>query len=321
LVLLANTTHSNTDSKPQLNATNIFESVWLWQIDTPNRRLYIAGDWHDHFLSSKETISHRLAYTAYELSGHVLIESVGTKRLGQTQLRNRLTPSTWQALDAAIRKSVTAKQSIMKNLSTDQRNVPNDDVIEFINRLPDNLLVETLLGMLLPLPSAETEQSSIEIGFLKKITLDASKEKVGKLEAIEKPDAVNKAWSENCGQMNDTESLVREILVETGLNAEQMHRRTQEVVSELRNTSATTESMTQRIESLPLWKTANKCTAFPRNIEWMKKIKSELSKDKQPLMIVVGIAHVVGDTGLLSLLCKEGYCQSKRVQLADFIKK
>lgn len=321
VIAATNSYAQKEESKSSHNTPNIFESVWLWQVDTPHRQLYIAGDWHDHFLSSKETMSHRLAYLAYESSSRVLTESVGTKRLEQAQLKNRLMPVTWQTLDAAIRKSVAKKQTAMKNLSTNQRNVPVDNVVEFVNRLPDNLIADTLLSMLLPLPENEVEQIRVEIGFLKKITLNVNKEKIEKLDALEKPDVVYKTWSENCGLASDTESLVREILYETGQNAEQMQRKMGEVVSELRSTNATTESMTQRIQNLPLWKTANKCTVYPRNLEWIKKIKNEIGNDTQPLMVVVGIAHVIGDTGLLSLLCKEGYCQSKKVKLTDLEKK
>lgn len=320
LAIVAVNAYAQKESKSFFNPPNTFDSVWLWQVDTPNRLLYIAGERHDHALSSQEAISHELATTAYELSSRVLTESINNKWSGKDQLKSRLTPSTWVALDSAIRKSVASKLATKKDLATEQRNASIDDVVEVINRMQDGMLFLTLPGMLQPTPEKESQQR-VENGYLKKITIEKYENKTGKQSALETSDAPNSLWLKNCGQPSDTESLIREILIETGPNAQKTEHRIQEDVNEFRSINATTESMTQQVINSVYWKTLNKCTVHPRNLEWIKKIKNELSNDKQPLMIVVGIAHVVGDTGLLSLLCKEGYCHSKRVLLRDLVKK
>lgn len=303
-----------------LHTTDEFESVWLWQIDTPYRKIYIAGEQHNHALLPNEILSHRLASTAYELSSRVLIENIDTEWLGKDQLKTRLTASTWASLDAAVRKSVAIKLTTKKDLSVAQRNVPLNDIVEVVNRMQDGKLFLALPGMLQPAPEIEN-QLRLEIGYIRKIILDSSKDKTAKHETLETSDAANKIWSKYCGLSSDAELLVLEILTETGLNAELSEKKLQQEANEFRSSNATTESMTQRIKNSAYWDIANKCSVRPRNLEWIKKILQEISTDKQPLMVVVGIGHVIGNTGLLSLLCKEGYCQSKRVKLTDLVKK
>jgi TraB/PrgY/gumN family len=303
---------SNQPSKP-ITFTE-FESVWLWRVDTPQRQIYIAGDWHDHQLTANEKLSHRLAYSAYGSSSFVLLESIGTKRFSDNPLKSRLKPSTWEALATAVRESMAEKLRTIKNLSAEQQAIPPDDFVEFVNRVPDSLLPYDVFSMLLPPPGAEREQLRMEPGFLRKISQESPNINPEKLGFLEMPSASYTAWSENCGQPSDLESLVREILTETDQNAQGSVRAVQEVIAEFRSYSGTSESMNRRMQNTSLWKTLNKCSVLPRNLEWMKTIKAQLGNDRQPLMVVAGISHVVGETGLLSLLCKEGYCQSQRIQ-------
>jgi uncharacterized protein YbaP (TraB family) len=313
--------YGQTKPKVLTDVPSVFDSVWLWQVDTPTRRLYIAGELHDHAIAPKEVISHRLAYEAYESSSRVLTESVNTTQLGKNQLKNSLTPSTWAALDKAIRKSVVTKLAANKNLTVQQRNVSIDDVVGVINSMSDARLFLTLPDILRPLPAAYDGEFRNEVGFLKKIVTETHKDKLTKQIAIETLDSSDTAWSQYCGQPSDTESLISEILNATGPNAQLTEKKIQELTNEFRSSSATIESITQRIKKTSYWETLNKCSVRPRNLEWMKRILQEIGLDKQPLMVVVGIGHVVGDTGLLSLLCKEGYCQSKRIKQVDFLER
>lgn len=316
LLVVALNANSQTESKPQESKKSVFESVWLWQIDTPSRRIYLAGELHNHAVSSNENLSHRLAYAAYDLSSHVLTEALDINKLSNDLLRHRLTATTWAELNAAIRTSVTGKLNANKNLSSAQRAVPIDDVINVIDRMPDERLFRTLPDILRPLPEKNDDFKN-EIGFLKKIYSNKNGRNQSKQSLIEKPENF---WSKTCSKPSDTESFIREILIETGPNAEKTERRIQELANEFRNPDATTASLNTTVENSPLWNILNKCTVLPRNIEWIKKIKSQLGKDNRPLMVVAGAGHVVGETGLLALLCKEGFCNSKRIQLIDLPK-
>jgi uncharacterized protein YbaP (TraB family) len=310
--------YSQSQSQSQLQKNSSVESVWLWQIETPTRRIYIAGEMHDHAITADENLSHLLANTAYDLSSHILIEAVDTDQLGNSLLKNRLSAPTWAALDTAIRYSVPKKLAINKDLTAAQRNTPIENIIDVINRMPDERLFRVLPTILLPLPDENSGAFRNEIGFLKKISSSVNKGNLTKQTVIEKAD---EAWSESCSKPSDTELLISEILIATGPNAHESESNIQDVVNEFRNTRASTASLTQRIENSLFWDILNKCTVRPRNLKWITKIKNELGKDKQPLMIVAGAGHVVGDTGLLSLLCKEGYCNSKRIHLVDLLKK
>jgi TraB/PrgY/gumN family len=310
--------HSQSQSQSQLQKNSFVESVWLWQIETPTRLVYIAGEMHDHAITADENLSHLLANTAYDLSSHILIEAVDTDRLGNSLLKNRLSAPTWAALETAIRYSVTKKLAVNKDLTAAQRNTPIENIIDVINRMPDERLFRVLPTMLLPLPDENSDVFRNEIGFLKKISSSDNKGNLTKQSVIEKAD---EAWSESCNKPSDIELLISEILIATGPNAQKSEGNIQDVINEFRNPRATTASLTQRIENSLFWDILNKCTVRPRNLKWITKIKNELGKDNQPLMIVAGAGHVVGDTGLLSLLCKEGYCNSKRIHLVDLLKK
>jgi uncharacterized protein YbaP (TraB family) len=314
LALLVSCAHRDSNQPAQPTIFTEFESVWLWRVDTPQRQIYIAGDWHDHQLSANEKLSHRLAYSAYGSSSFVLLESIGTKRFSDKPLNSRLKPSTWEALAKAVRKSMEEKLRTMKNLSAKQRAIPLDDIVEFVNRVPDNLLHDDVLSMLLLPPEVQREQFRMERGFLRKISQESQKINSEKLGFLEIPNASYTAWSENCGKPSDLESLVRDILTEADQNAQGSVSAVQEVIAEFRSYSGTSESMNRLIQNTSLWETLNKCSVLPRNLEWIKTIKAQLGNDRQPLMVVAGIGHILGETGLLSLLCKEGYCGSQRIQ-------
>jgi TraB/PrgY/gumN family len=200
---------------------------------------------------------------------------------------------------------------------TKRYEIPVEEFIEFVNRLPDSLLLITLPGMLLPMEDVMPQRNRTEIGFLKKIHLEQDIKYLIKHNAIERPEEIDSFWTKNCGQVEDTELMVREILKATGPNVKKTVEAMQAVGSEFKNNAGTAELMTKRLQNAPLWKILDECSVHPRNLEWMKKIKYELDKDTQPLMIVVGIGHVVGETGLLSLLCKEGYCNARKLQKTD----
>jgi hypothetical protein len=303
-----------TDS-PLLTAPSSFESVWLWKIDTPNRQIYIAGDWHDHFLLPNEKLSHKLAYKAYDSSSRVLTESVSVKRLVGDKLESRLTPKTWDVLSKAINQSVTIKQKKMSNLSDAQRALPTENVVDFVNRMPDIHLFETLYQILLPVPEKQPLQGRVEAGFLKEIVSKERKNNTAKQASIERSDEGYRAWSENCNQASDTEALILEILDLTGNKSSESMRSVEEFLTEFRKNTGTTENISSSYRKIPLESYTQRCAVKSRNSLWMKKIKEELRSNEniQPLMVVAGIGHVVGEFGLLSLLCKEGYCKAERV--------
>lgn len=304
---------SQAKEKNTAYESNDFESVWIWEIETPHRKIYLAAELHDHALSVNENLSHLLAETVYKLSSHVLTESLDSNKLSNSSLKNRLSATTWAELENAIQTSLKAKLDANRNITSAQRNVPIQDVIDVIGRMPDEQLFRILLQILRPLPEKE-DVFRIEIGFLKRINSDPKYLNQTKQSLIEKTDNF---WSEGCKKPGDTELMVSEILTETGKNANSTESRLQKIVNEFKNPNGTAASLNAHIENTALWSTLNKCTVRPRNLEWLEKIKNELNKDNQPLMIVAGAGHIVGETGVLALLCKEGFCKSKRIHLID----
>jgi TraB/PrgY/gumN family len=203
----------------------------------------------------------------------------------------------------------------MSNLSDAQRALPTENVVDFVNRMPDIHLFETVYQILLPVSEKQPLQGRVEAGFLKEIVSKERKNNTAKQASIERSDEGYRAWSENCSQAGDTEALILEILDLTGNKSSESIRSVEEFLTEFRKNTSTTKNISSSYRKLPLESYTQRCAVKSRNLLWMKKIKEELrsNENTQPLMVVAGIGHVVGEFGLLSLLCKEGYCKAERV--------
>ncbi len=299
----------------QADAPTEFESVWLWRVNTPTRIIYIAGEQHDYPLAPHERLSHKLAYAGYESSSRVLLEGFNLNgRDSNRQLKDRLTAETWETLSDAVRKAMAIKLRSIEKLTDEQRATPADEFVTLINRWTDFSLLTGLPGLLLPLPD-KAEPYKVEQGFLAKITKEQSSVNFKKIGFLELRNNVDQVWLDQCGQPQDTEQLVKKTLAEIDKFTKFPTNLERDFLNEFINPLATEDSIVRITQNRPMADVLDRCTVLPRNLQWVEKIKQELVLDKstQPLMIVVGLGHVVGNTGLLQLLCKEGYCQSQRV--------
>ncbi len=308
LVFLA---HGQPHTSPQAVEPVEFESIWLWRVDTPSRIIYIAGEQHNYALVSNERLSHKLAYSAYESSSRVLLEGFNLNGIdSHRQLKDRLAATTWVALSNAVH----VKLRSIENVTDEQRATSHAELIALISRWSDFSLLSGLPGLLIPWPD-QTEPYKTEEGFLGKITKEKGKANFRKIGYLEPRNNVDSVWLEQCGQPQDTEELIKKILVEIEKGPQYHLLRQQSFLKIFKNPAATNDAIAEFSQNDPMQDEWDRCTVLPRNLQWIQKIKQEfvLDKSTQPLMIAVGLGHVVGKTGLLELLCKEGYCQSQRV--------
>jgi hypothetical protein len=66
-------------------------------------------------------------------------------------------------------------------------------------------------------------------------------------------------------------------------------------------------------EAFPEYKIINDCVIIPRNLLWLPHFIKTLDTSGPPIAYLVGIGHIGGDQGLLSLLRKQGYADIKRI--------
>jgi hypothetical protein len=197
-----------------------FESVWLWKIITPIRTIYLAGEIHDHPLADGETVSDRLVEAAYMKASTVLLERYFLTQNNSPPLSDRISLVTWEALDRAIRKAIPIKVKEQKIINVEQQKVSVNQVVKYINNLPDYALVlNTLPDLLVPLATISDQQPRLENGFLKRTISENEKRKVDKIDYLETPDELIAAWSDNCSEPGYLEASIKNILFATGENS------------------------------------------------------------------------------------------------------
>ena len=74
-----------------------------------------------------------------------------------------------------------------------------------------------------------------------------------------------------------------------------------------------TDELSHVFSSSSGWELLNKCNLLPRNKLWYPYLANALSTSGAPVSFNVGIAHFVGDDGLIAMLNRSGYTNIKRI--------
>ena len=82
---------------------------------------------------------------------------------------------------------------------------------------------------------------------------------------------------------------------------------------EFKRPGADAASLEKFLRDSPSFEHMERCNIKPRDELWMEVIKPQLTTKGSPLVIVAGAAHMVGEYGLLNMLCQAGYCGAKRI--------
>jgi hypothetical protein len=299
----------------------LVDSVWLWEVKTERSVIYVAGEMHDHKLLPSEVLSHELAETAYKASALIFLEAIFYKRFSKDKLSERITTRTWEKLTEAVRKSVKEKQEEANFLGSFEPDESAKELMKFVDRLPNHLLIGEISALLSPVWKAAKNIRS-EVGFLRQTMDQKNSSSALKHRMLEKDDSVEMSWKKHCGSPNDAQDQV-ELLLNTRNSKSLPFLDTEggaKLISLFKYNETATAMFVNSVFNLdPTWKILNDCSVAPRNRDWMKRLKPEIEAADKPIMLVVGIGHVVGDTGLLALLCAEGYCKSRRIMNTEEI--
>lgn len=300
----------------QTESDQLIDSVWIWEVKTKKSVILIAGELHDHVLSSHENLSHQLAETAQDVSSRIFLERIFTKRFTKNPLRDRIDEKSWALLSEAIRQSVREKQKQTNFLGNINVDVAANKILEFVNRIPSHLLLSEVSLLLAPVKGAN-ERS--EKGFLMRISTDKDATAFKKNEFLEPNDAIEKVWSSNCADPKNDQNIIDFLLKQVGYGLESANDTVRKYFFEFRRKNATASSLNSISELSEAWKIEHRCHVASRNIDWMKVLKPVIDESSEPIMIVAGIGHVVGEKGLLALLCAEGHCDFKRLLTVEEI--
>lgn len=304
-LLLASFSHAN-------DQTQKVPAVWAWKISSEKRTIYLLGEVHAFKNLKNQTIDYQLGTDIYMQSSEIWTEFDGTDYGGKnslTPLSALLNTNTWERLKGEIRGTST-KLILKKGEETDQ----------FIEKIIQNVdqsdasyahdVIEVLISGTL---NANNLDFNWALGLgkhLKKVQ-KASFEK--KRFYVESATTAIDAWTKNCSGKDKAETLINAALERLDTAKTEytvVAFKWQDIF--LKNGASVDEFEKVFLESAE-GKILLECIVTPRNHAWLPKFKERLETKGDPVTFLVGMSHIGGSDGLLSLLRKEGYTDIKRI--------
>jgi hypothetical protein len=138
-----------------------------------------------------------------------------------------------------------------------------------------------------------------------------------KLKDIESDTAVEDTWLQNCQQKNKAEEMIQLGLEKLNLEADSLSTFFNETLEAFAKKNNELSEITDFLSKSKDAVLMNECSIAPRNKNWLPKILKSLSTQGPPVAYVVGIAHIGGYNGLISLIKREGYLSIERVRTTD----
>ena len=138
-------------------------------------------------------------------------------------------------------------------------------------------------------------------GFLPKIFQLISQKKIlNKTEKLEEDIVFDEIWHDNCDS-----SEIANRYIESALNFNYFWKR--KLYFDLQNIFWNEKSNQEDVfnywkNNYPETELSLKCNIIPRTKLWMEKIFQELETEGKPVGVFVGIAHVAGDEGIISII-------------------
>lgn len=307
LLIISSITCGNTfavDYGPQ------FESVWAWKITTQKRTVYLLGELHN-FGGESLNLSHKLGGEIYNISKEIWTENSQINS-GNYQITDFLKPETISQVRSSLKKTINqtsnkSEQEKIELLAKVMEDFDKSDPITAHNTL-------MMISSLKIFKKNPTYKSYA--GFINTMRkqLDNSQ---SKLKDIESATAVEDTWLQNCQQKNKAEEMIQLGLEKLNLEADSLSTFFNETIEAFAKKNNELSQITDFFSKSKDAVLMNECSIVPRNKNWLPKILNSLSTQGPPVAFVVGIAHIGGTSGLISLLKKEGYPNIERVRTTD----
>lgn len=291
---------------------NTTASVWAWELKGGSRKVYLIGELHSFTDSANRylRIEHKLGNAIKNAVSEIWIEQdqqTEDTTLPIIQMEEQMSSTTWAQMDAEVKAAFLSFsiQNLFERKSSH---------INFMLSAQSSHPA-SLYGHLISLGSLKRAVQSnfdhiVFPGFSETLKEKNNDALAVNIFNIETKTVIAESWRKNCGYV-ESDALIR-----SAINSFKQSR------EPIYYTNVQADFLAKESDLDSLYKThmqsdigfiVSKCVIVPRNYLWMPKILEKLKTDGPPVAFLVGIGHLWGDEGLISLLSKQGYKDIKRV--------
>lgn len=307
--LLASFSHAN-------DHTQKLPAVWAWKISSEKRTIYLLGEVHQFQRLKNQKIDYQLGTDIYLQSSEIWTEFDGTfdgEKNPPVPLSALLNPNTWNRLVGELRDSST-KLILKKGEETDRYIKKMIQEIAQSDALSAHSIIDVLIFATLSVNNADLN-SALGLGkHLKKVE-KASFEK--KHFPVESSTSVPDAWTKHCSSKDKAETLINAALDELDAAKTQYGAVSPKMQDAFLRSGTSLDDLNNVFLESDIGKIFFECVVTPRNHAWLPKFKQRLETKGEPITFLVGIGHIGGSEGLISLLRKEGYTDIKRIYAVE----
>ena len=294
------------------SSQKVYESVWAWKLSTPTREVYLLGELHQFNITKDEQISHSLAKRIFDMPNQVFCENTAiADGYAGKRLQDRISASSWEKFKEAVQKAVAITPVFVKDVPPQQI---SDNLINFLDKSNYYALKSIFPGMAITYQHRIQNHLNFKTvpGFLQENVWS----KNTKCLFLEPKGHADTVWNQHCGVNDDalSEKLIRAYLPYFDQHNEVNQLDGSSLAqTEFLRLDADKDSLSLILRRDRFASEANLCNLKPRNTAWFEVIKPQLAINGPPIVIIAGAGHIVGEYGLLSMLCQAGYCSAKRI--------
>jgi uncharacterized protein YbaP (TraB family) len=304
LVLASTATHADVGHPKQ-------PAAWAWEINSPQRKIYLLGEAHSIVGPSNLNIDYQLGQDAYRKSIELWTEfdGMGVKNKYANLVRI-LKPETWDKVTDIVKKTINN----FEGMSYPQKNSLSAEVIDDLNK-ETAYGAYVILGVLsssLP-ANKKTNFQKRYMGLGAKLKLSERLDYDKKRKFIEDASSISDSWQKNCDTAEKSEQFINVALHKFVSLAPVTKTTEEKILESFLEEVITIESFHSLFLSDLNGAVIEECIIRPRNLLWLPKIVNALQTKGEAITVLVGIGHIGGNQGLLALLQKEGYTDIKRI--------
>jgi uncharacterized protein YbaP (TraB family) len=284
-------------------------AVWAWQVQGDGRKVYLLGELHGFVSTNDLKIDYQLGNDIYQLSSEVWTEAIQTSSQNQQKISEKIPKDLWQNVDKSVKKIV---YKISRRTSAEKEDLYKQYVKEVDANDP-----YAAYGNLLTLAelNAQFKNPFLKVyGGMSKVLISIDEKNPNKkIRLLESSTSVADMWKKNCTNEEDLTTFISAAvgnLEESLLFDKSLNSKSQDTF--LNPTSKLSE-FTTLILNEPAGEIINRCVVVTRNKLWLPKILELLRTSGPPVTLLMGIAHVSGDEGVLALVKSAGYTDVRRI--------
>jgi TraB/PrgY/gumN family len=290
-------------------------STWAWEIKSKVRTIYLVGELHFFAIPPEKSINHKLGADIYSRVDQVWteVQQISPKYVPESEkLSAQVSLETWDKVKAGFAKATSS----MPFLSQIDKEII---LSKYINELNDSDPVTAYANLtnFVSYIKLNKKLTIPHVGFMTALKLYEKNSIKKKILPIESDDALRTSWWENCNSKEKADILIKVAI----LKQDNEYIFENDIGDKIQDEFLNHFGNEEKILNLHLNFTEGpifiECAIKPRNLVWLPHFKRVLTTEGLPVAFIVGLGHVGGKDGLLSLLKKEGYTNIKRIYTID----